>query len=340
MIMRRPNFNDPGDQGLLVLEVTWTVTVLSIIVILLRIYVRIKLIRGLSLHDYFMIVATALQISSQACVTMAYYWGLGIHKEYLLKDPAMGWTKMLKWVYISTIPGVLCSITARISICLLLVGIFSNKVWFKWWLTVNTSLITVLGLLSIILTWVQTDPVEALWQPQLPTSRKWNPIIVELFGVVTGVIFALTDLTFVLFPVIIIWKLNMPLRRKMGLCVLLAGSIATVVLCVMRITTIPHGTLEKARQGVLWNSLEQSLVIILGSVPTLPAFRKIISSWSQSLSTSLASLADIMTSRRHKKRGVTLRVPDSRSLRTRDDDEFQLVNRDIGKEPTTGNTLL
>lgn len=115
-----------------------------------------------------------LQIASQACITEAYNWGMGVHDAYLLMDPAMPWINLLKWVYISTLPGVLCSIFARVSICLLLISLFGSKLWLKWWLIVTTTLVAVLGVLSIAVTWAQADPIEGLWNP-LIHARRWNP---------------------------------------------------------------------------------------------------------------------------------------------------------------------
>ena len=115
-------------------------------------------------------------MGSQACVTEAYNYGLGIHDQYLIMDPAMSWITMIKFVYISTVPGVLCSIVARISICLLLISLFGNKRWLKWWLIVTTGLVTVVGIVSIAVTWSQSKPVEGLWNQLLP-AKKWNPNI-------------------------------------------------------------------------------------------------------------------------------------------------------------------
>lgn len=101
---------------------------------------------------------------------------------------------------------------------------------------------------------------------------------------------AFTDLTYVLFPVMIIWKLNMPLHRRLGLCVLMAGSIFSMVACIMRIITSHDQTLHQSALGMLWALLEQGLVIALGSAPVLASVRRldIVKSWSA----SIASLVD------------------------------------------------
>ena len=112
----------------------------------------------------------------------------------------------------------------------------------------------------------------------------------QLISLALIAIFALTDLTFVLFPVLIIWKLNMRLHRKIGLCILLAGSVFSVATCVMRVATAREQNLFRTAWGMLWASIEQSMVVILGSVPTLPVIRKLEFSFIRNFSASLASL--------------------------------------------------
>lgn len=107
--------------------------------------------------------------------------------------------------------------------------------------------------------------------------------------------FALTDLTFVLFPILIIRTLNMPLQRRIGLCILMTGSIFSMVACIMRIVTAHQSNLYQTAMGMLWAGLEQCLVITLGSAATLPPLRRLELSFFPSFSTSLASLVGLMS---------------------------------------------
>lgn len=92
----------------------------------------------------------------------------------------------------------------------------------------------------------------------------------------------------------------MPLRRRLGLCILMAGSLFSMVACVMRIVTAHQSNLYQTSMGMLWAGLEQCLVIILGSAPTLPPLRQIELGVFRSLGVSLASLVDL---RSHWRRG-------------------------------------
>ena len=55
----------------------------------------------------------------------------------------------------------------------------------------------------------------------------------------------------------------------------------------------------KTATGVLWVSIEQSMVIILGSVPILPALSKLDISLFRNLTASITSLVDTRSSQKH-----------------------------------------
>jgi hypothetical protein len=105
--------------------------------------------------------------------------------------------------------------------------------------------------------------------PRIPNLLKRFRLIQML------AIFAFTDLSFVIAPIFIIWWLHMPISRRLGLCVLMAGSIFCLVACVMRILTATNQSLYTSADGMLWAGLEQCLVIILGSAPPLAALRQL-----------------------------------------------------------------
>lgn len=121
----------------------------------------------------------------------------------------------------------------------------------------------------------------------------------------------------------------MPLRRKIGLCIVLAGSIFSLATCVMRIITAREENLYQTAWGILWASVEQSLVVILGSVPTLPALRKLEFGFLRSFGSSIVSLLDIRSSRRNGYGGMTGN-PGSRFDRSKviGDDMVQLSSRE------------
>lgn len=105
-----------------------------------------------------------------------------------------------------------------------------------------------------------------------------------------------SDLTYVLFPVIFVWKLKMAVRRKIGLIIMLGMSLITMSLSILK-TTAAAGSSQFSSHiiydgalGVLWSVLEQTFVIIMGCVPTLRGVTKLDLPGVNSISLSMASL--------------------------------------------------
>ncbi|KAI2603719.1 hypothetical protein GGR54DRAFT_622476 [Hypoxylon sp. NC1633] len=285
------NPNDLG-RGPMIMGVTWAFSGLSIIVVAVRFWVRITVANILSLEDWLMLLAGILNLACNSLVSVAYRWGMGKHDRDLTFNQLMD---VLKWTWIQTVPGILSSVIARISIAILLVRIFGTKTWLKWFLIVVTVLQALSNIAIIIAMWTQASPVEAVWNPVIP-ARRSDPRLLAYIGYVGGSFFALGDLTYVLLPVIVVWRLNMQFRRKLGLCVLLALSLFTFAISIVK-TTLAQGeqgqeddVVYNSTMGILFGLMEQSLVIMMGCAPPLRSMTKLKLASTLSFTTSLRRL--------------------------------------------------
>ncbi|KAI0110718.1 hypothetical protein GGR51DRAFT_74137 [Nemania sp. FL0031] len=243
------NPDDPGRQPIIT-GLTWALTSLCIIVVAGRVY--------------------AGQIAFQVCLTKSLQWGLGKH------DNDLSFTQLVnvtKYVWLSTIPGLLGTLFARASIAVLLVRLFGKKRWLKWYLILWTIFESLATITLLIVIFVQCSPVEGLWDPSIP-ARRWNPNIELYLAFFSQSTLTFSDVTFVLFPVLTIWKLNMPKRRKIALSALLSLSLLTATASILKTVTAEtsqgvQNAEYTASLGALWSSIEQSFVIIMGSIPPL-----------------------------------------------------------------------
>lgn len=198
----------------------------------------------------------------------------------------------------------MCSILARISIAILLVRIFGVKTWLKWFLIAMTTLQVLTVVIVAITCWLQVRPAEGLWNPLIDAQRL-DPNVVPREGNVAGGkshsmlpspirylgihtdgglvegLFALGDLFYVLLPVIIVWKLNMPLSRKVGLCLLLAMSLFTMAASIAKAVAANPGTKSEedaqyiSSLALMWSVTEQAFVIMMGCAPPLHSITKL-----------------------------------------------------------------
>ncbi|KAI3330533.1 hypothetical protein F4824DRAFT_505030 [Ustulina deusta] len=288
-----------GSQGIgpLSLGLSYTLTGIGIITVAARFIIRRRTSKQWSLDDWIMLLALILQIAFQAFFTVIISWGGGLAYDQLTLLQRM---QVSKWGWVSGIPSILVSCTARISITILLVRIFGVRKWLKWYLICFTSVLTIISVLSIIFLAAQCSPWSGLWDSTVK-ARRWNPYIYAYTALAAQFLYAISDFTFVLFPVLVISKLNMPRRRKVALGTILALSLITLGIVVTKITVVllrltnpqgTSGTLARFYQSLtnLIAALEQWLVIIMGCIPTLklPAHFKLptletMSSWVASL---------------------------------------------------------
>ncbi|KAJ8062111.1 hypothetical protein OCU04_008672 [Sclerotinia nivalis] len=287
------NPDDLG-RGPMIIGLTWAFTGLAVIAVSLRLHIRKNITHVVGWDDWFMLASVILQVANQALITVSFAYGLGKHDMSLRQPDEM--VNVLKWNWIASAPGMLVSILARISIAILLIRLFGVHLWLKWYLIIFTALQTLVGGLIIPFTWVQDDPVSGLWNIYDPTVKHWDPRIVLYMEYLGQSMYTFSDLTYVLFPVIIIWGLKMPLRRRIGLVLLMCVSLFTMTMSILKVMVAQgssHATTDvqyRASLGVLWSGMEQTCVIIMGCVPTLRSLTNMKFPGLTALSLSLSSL--------------------------------------------------
>ncbi|XDG04480.1 hypothetical protein ABKA04_004095 [Annulohypoxylon sp. FPYF3050] len=272
--------NDLG-RGPMIMGVSWLFTLLCTSIVALRFYVRAKIHHAISSDDWFMLSAMACQIVFQVFTTEGFLSGLGKHAADLTPVEIIQSTK---WKWLSVTPSIAVGVLARISIAILLGRLFCSaggKVWFRWYLIGFSIVQTIAGVLAMIIMYVQVSPVRGLWEVSLP-ARRWNKNIHADFIYVLQALFCFSDVSFVLFPIIIIWRLNMSVRRKLGLGALLGLSLVTMAATIektivttqagLKSTTSGYDVPYEASLATLWSAVDQSLVIALGCVPPLYGF--------------------------------------------------------------------
>ena len=84
--------------------------------------------------------------------------------------------------------------------------------------------IAVLIISNLVLTlmWIfQCWPVQAVWDLAIPIQHCLNPGVVSNVILAQGIIAAISDFAFALYPILILYHLNMRVKDKVGLCVLM-----------------------------------------------------------------------------------------------------------------------
>ncbi|KAI8630933.1 hypothetical protein F5Y19DRAFT_474053 [Xylariaceae sp. FL1651] len=275
---RSPPSDYEGDQGTgpTIIGVTWTLTVLCLLVLSARLYARQKLLSKWLPEDWIMLLAGSSHIYYQITVTINFRWGLGKPMENLIYDPQI--KNIIKWSWLGFIANLLVFVLSRISVGLSLVHIFGTKRAFKWFVYVVTALEAVVSILVVFAVLFRIQPFQGTWDKSIRITRVMNINFLKYSAYLSNSLALLMDVTFVFWPIAIIWNLNMPLRRRIGLCVLLAMSLATLAAGLARVVVYSRSInltevdLQAEALVIVLSAIESSFVIIMGSAPAMPSF--------------------------------------------------------------------
>lgn len=272
-----------SEKGMILMAISWLFTSFAIIIVALRLYLRQKFHRSISLDDWLMVLALIFQILFQIFLTLDCYAGVGWPMATM---SPMDIINLTKWSWFTTPGSILASTIARISIAVVFIQVFGNRKWFKHLMISYTVLLTVVGVLNFIFVWVQAKPVQALWDARVPAVYRMDQLPQKIITCILTTIFTLSDLIYTLFPIIFISKLNMTRQRKLELIFFMSGFILTMGIAIGRTAVVFKSLFQKTDvdvditfvlfiAGSLLASIEQCLVIIIGSIPKLQVAKKL-----------------------------------------------------------------
>jgi hypothetical protein len=276
-----PVDRDDLGNGPLIMSVTWIFIIIAMGFVAARLLARRANGVRWTWDDYFMLAAVTLQLALQALLARSYTEGLGKHDHSLYLDELI---TILKHNWVSVPPGILVGLLSRASIAGVLSRVFAPYKWFTIYLYSFTALMWVTGIALMPITFLQIKPVEALWDITIVPTSAWSINVWLYTTYFFSALSAFSDLTYALFPVIFIWKLNMPVRQRVGLIIVMCGSIISMIMAIMKarsfgeVAKVPEGAVDvqfRASTQLIYGFTEQALVIIMGCIPSLRAVFKL-----------------------------------------------------------------
>ncbi|KAJ4160376.1 hypothetical protein NW754_003501 [Fusarium falciforme] len=125
----------------------------------------------------------------------------------------------------------------------------------------------------IIILFAQCRPVQSQWDFSITEKTCWSPYILVDFAIFAGSLSATTDLYLAVYPAVILWRLQMNIRKKIALSFALGiGSISTIV-AIYKCTRLPSLASPDFSYDtsdlVIWTIIEASTIIIACCIPVL-----------------------------------------------------------------------
>ncbi|KAL6708863.1 hypothetical protein ACN47E_002270 [Coniothyrium glycines] len=245
-----------------------TLGVLSLSLVVARIYTRLTRTGKLHLDDKLILVAEPLSITTIGIAIAATSHGWGKPLPYFTPSDLVQTMKLnfaLQTVWLITFALV------RLSVACSLLRFGTDRAW-RWPLYLIMGFQVIISSGYFIIQFAQCKPIAANWD-SVPGAVCWplQPII-DLGWVVAGV-YIVMDLILSLMPIRLIRTLSRSRTEKILICILMSlGLLATSMACAKMTTFTSFGKGDLMQDTIkpsLWAKLEEQVGIIASSLPCL-----------------------------------------------------------------------
>ncbi|KAL5115577.1 hypothetical protein ACEQ8H_006553 [Pleosporales sp. CAS-2024a] len=278
--------------------IIWTFAALTTFAFACRMYSRKYLTRNLAWDDTILGLSMALLYIQCAFVSVAVGHGLGRHMYYLLVSDPLDISNVVKWQLFSEPLGIFGTTIPKIAVTMLLIKLLNPSKLAVAYLWMTNMVLNAVSLVCVITSFTQCTPTSTYWTKQ--GGHCWNPTIVANLAITQGALSAFTDFNLALFPVTVLWSLQMPWMRKAAVCTLMGFGCLAGIAAIIRTTKLA----KLAQQTdftysiwtlVLWVAVECCVVITCACIPSMrPIFRKL------SDKTSASTFPSLLFSRRNR----------------------------------------
>ncbi|RAK99750.1 uncharacterized protein BO80DRAFT_446088 [Aspergillus ibericus CBS 121593] len=227
-------------------------------------------------------VAWALGIPSVILYCLSASYGLGNHITIVYDAPKLTTALLFEWIAANTICFSVWFAKLSTAIYILEVQGHTNKIG-KWLLivTLSVNLICYVGTIPIIFT--QCTPADKLWDQTKPGNCN-GVYRAFVWATFTGAWGSMTDLILAFYPSVIIWNLQLRLKLKLIISILMGLGVVTAVCSLIK--TIEFGRLEAVKDStyeiaplMIYGMTEMWVVLIASSAaPLWPLVRRSIQS--------------------------------------------------------------
>ncbi|TGO92416.1 hypothetical protein BPOR_0003g00140 [Botrytis porri] len=222
---------------------------------------------------------------------------IGVNLRVMTEDPHPpdNYVTVFKMGYAMYLQQTLALMTTKLSILAFYHRIFTIRhITFKWSIYATSVVSLCAGIATFIVFVFQCVPVELFWNriyeslpPPYPVSLEGHCMSATIHVVVPLFFDLGTEVVILILPVIGVWKLKLPMNKKLGLLTAFSlGIFVTVISIVRLIYTFPlaQGP-DMSWDDVdvfLWTAIQCSFSIASACVPTMAPLYRVLSAKSKS----------------------------------------------------------
>ncbi|RDW61692.1 uncharacterized protein DSM5745_10364 [Aspergillus mulundensis] len=264
-------FDHTNDPGFALARGMWAANAIAAVILILRVFAKIKL-RQFRFDDVLMVIAWAMTLAATVLLQKSVDHGFGTNLQLLWGTPDL--KIVLKAIAIE-IPLVTISTGfARSAFALYIIAILGSKRQYQIPLWTVMLLQLAGNIVSGVLPLSICGDVRILWDATVKTHCGDSAAVIK-FAYFSSAVNTASDFFLAVFPTAIFWNLNLRLRIKLSLIVLMSLGILAMIASIIKCTKyndIPGITNLGSTGGIeliRWGYAENLIIIITSSVPCI-----------------------------------------------------------------------
>ncbi|KAK3491077.1 uncharacterized protein B0T23DRAFT_397110 [Neurospora hispaniola] len=250
-----------------VVVAVWSMTLLSLSFMFLRLYTRIHIVKFIGTEDYVYVLTGLFLLLFATFLHVSVHFGMGASLWSLSLENT---SRSIFWSYVANSFAITGNAMAKLSMGFFLLRVVQLRgqkmaLWALIVVTAGTSFALV------VMLWNQTTPRKASWDP-LRTPGKWH-IKIQPMSVGLGVWSSVCDFIFAIFPWLFIWSLRMPRREKMMLASGMSLGVIAGACGITRTVVLSHLNIWDYTYNFapyfIWAGAEIAVAMVCLGIPTL-----------------------------------------------------------------------
>ncbi|OOF97175.1 hypothetical protein ASPCADRAFT_514189 [Aspergillus carbonarius ITEM 5010] len=266
-------------KGPRILAVFWTMTSLAIVLVVARLFIRIKVLHSPGADDWLIVASMIFSVSYSVVTTVDVALGYGQHSIVITDRLDL----VLLVNYINFALGIISFALPKLAVAALLNRLLNPTPTQRAILWGLTGFVALVSSICIIVLFTMCNPPRALWDTSLLSrgANCRNSWILVDYAIFTGAVSAFTDLYLAIYPTVILLKLHMSLRKRLALCGALGLSAVACAMAIVKCMQLPgladtSDTTYATADLVIWTCIESNVVILASCIPTLQPLLEIV----------------------------------------------------------------
>ncbi|PLN81905.1 integral membrane protein Pth11-like protein [Aspergillus taichungensis] len=266
--MATSNEYGPDSKGSVVIGVALAFAIITFVVIVLRLFARIYVLRQMGFDDYLIIGACLFSWAFSAVTIVAVRHGLGSH---MASVPLAGMETYAFAVWLSSMFYLAAIGFIKTSVCW-----FYTRLGARYLTRLAYIMMVIVACQAtsfVLVAAFQCNPIPKAWKG---TAIPGKCVTINVFYLANAALNILTDVLTYTLPIKVVFELQMPKKQKMVLGLILSLGLLACISSIIRITYIPGMLTSKdatyAITGAMyWSVIEINIGILAASIPSFKA---------------------------------------------------------------------